>query len=122
MRRTSIALRPRSSSTTPCYNLLFRGFLDMDMVEPAFDATVFTKNWERLLTHAVTGEFFRAVVEQARSAKGAVTTAYYCVDAASADQPSGHAAAVGAARAGNGEGIRAPHGSRRRTASGSTGR
>lgn len=50
------------------YNLLFRWFLDMDMVEPTFDATTFTKNRERLLAHDVAGEFFRAVVEQARKA------------------------------------------------------
>lgn len=50
------------------YNLLFRWFLDMDMVEPTFDPTVFTKNRDRLLEHDVAGEFFRAVVEQARSA------------------------------------------------------
>jgi transposase len=29
------------------YNLLFRWFLDMDMVEPTFDATTFTKNRNR---------------------------------------------------------------------------
>ena len=29
------------------YNLLFRWFLDMDLVEPSFDATTFTKNRER---------------------------------------------------------------------------
>jgi transposase len=50
------------------YNLLFRWFLDMDMVEPTFDATTFTKNRERLLAHDVAGDFFRAVVEQARRA------------------------------------------------------
>lgn len=50
------------------YNLLFRWFLDMDMVEPTFDATTFTKNRERLLAHDVAGEFFRAVVDQARKA------------------------------------------------------
>ncbi len=50
------------------YNLLFRWFLDMDMVEPTFDATTFTKNRERLLAHDAAGEFFRAVVEQARKA------------------------------------------------------
>jgi transposase len=49
------------------YNLLYRWFLDMDMIEPAFDATVFTKNRDRLLEHNVAGEFFRAVVEQARA-------------------------------------------------------
>lgn len=50
------------------YNLLFRWFLDMDMLEPTFDATTFTKNRERLLKHDVAGKFFRAVVEQARKA------------------------------------------------------
>jgi transposase len=51
------------------YNLLFRWFLDMDMTEPSFDATVFTKNRDRLLEHDVAGEFFRAVVEQAQAAR-----------------------------------------------------
>lgn len=50
------------------YNLLFRWFLDMDMLEESFDATTFTKNRQRLLDHDVAGEFFRTVVEQARSA------------------------------------------------------
>ena len=31
------------------YNLLFRWFLDLDLLEPSFDPTVFTKNRERLL-------------------------------------------------------------------------
>src|SRR6516225_10296889 len=35
------------------YNLLFRWFLDMDMVEESFVPTVFTKNRERLLAHDV---------------------------------------------------------------------
>jgi transposase len=51
------------------YNLLFRWFLDMDMVEESFVPTVFTKNRERLLVHDVAGRFFGAVVEQARQAK-----------------------------------------------------
>lgn len=45
------------------YNLLFRWFLDMDMVEESFVPTVFTKNRDRLLAHDVAGEFFRAVGE-----------------------------------------------------------
>jgi transposase len=48
------------------YNLLFRWFLDMDMIEPAPDHSTFSRNRERLLEHDVAGEFFRAVVEQAR--------------------------------------------------------
>lgn len=51
------------------YNLLFRWFLDMDMVAPTFDATVFTKNRDRLLEHDVAGKFFRAVVDQAKRAR-----------------------------------------------------
>ena len=51
------------------YNLLFRWFLDMDMTESSFDPTVFTYNRGRLMAHDVAGQFFRAVVEQARTAK-----------------------------------------------------
>ena len=61
------------------YNLLFRWFLDMDMVEPAFDATVFTKNRQRLLEHDVAGEFFRAVVERAKAAK-LMSSEHFTVD------------------------------------------
>ena len=31
------------------YNMLYRWFLDMNLMEPSFDATVFTKNRQRLL-------------------------------------------------------------------------
>jgi transposase len=51
------------------YNLLFRWFLDMDMIEPAPDHSTFSRNRERLLEHDVAGEFFRAVVDQARHEK-----------------------------------------------------
>ncbi|MCA9708322.1 MAG: IS5 family transposase [Myxococcales bacterium] len=50
------------------YNLLYRWFLDMDMVEDAFAPTVFTKNRERLLAHEVAAQFFDAVVNQAQEA------------------------------------------------------
>ena len=33
------------------YNLLYRWFLDMDLMERSFDATVFTKNRQRRLAH-----------------------------------------------------------------------
>lgn len=48
------------------YNILFRWFLDMNLEEASFDATTFTKNRERLLTHGVSLKFFDAVVRQAR--------------------------------------------------------
>jgi transposase len=51
------------------YNLLFRWFLGMDMVEESFVPTVFSHNRDRLIVHDVAGEFLRAIVEQARKAK-----------------------------------------------------
>lgn len=51
------------------YNLLFRWFLDMEVEEESFDATVFSKNRDRLLEHEVGRLFFDAVVRQAREAK-----------------------------------------------------
>lgn len=51
------------------YNLLFRWFLDMELEEESFDATVFSKNRERLMEHEVGRLFFDAVVRQARDAK-----------------------------------------------------
>ena len=51
------------------YNLLFRWFLDMELDEESFDATVFSKNRDRLLEHEVGKLFFDAVVSQAREAK-----------------------------------------------------
>jgi transposase len=47
------------------YHLLFRWFLDMDIVEPSFDHSTFSKNRERLLRHRVSREFFDEVVRQA---------------------------------------------------------
>jgi transposase len=47
------------------YHLLFRWFLDMGLMEPSFDATVFTKNRRRLLKHDVAQQFFDEVVRQA---------------------------------------------------------
>jgi transposase len=61
------------------YNMLFRWFLDMDMTEESFDASTFSKNRERLIKHDVAGEFFRAVVEQARAAK-LLSTDHFTVD------------------------------------------
>ena len=48
------------------YDLMFRWFLDMDLMEPVFDPTVFTKNRERLLQHEAVPRFLTEVVEEAR--------------------------------------------------------
>jgi hypothetical protein len=61
------------------YNLMFRWFLDMDMEEPSFDPTVFTKNRDRLVASDAAGEFFRAVVAQAQGA-GLMSREHFSVD------------------------------------------
>jgi len=61
------------------YNLLFRWFLDMELIEESFDATVFSKNRERLMEHEVGRLFFEAVVKQAREA-GLMSDDHFTVD------------------------------------------
>ncbi|MBI5328117.1 MAG: IS5 family transposase [Deltaproteobacteria bacterium] len=61
------------------YNLLFRWFLDMNTIEDSFDATVFTKNRERLIEHEVGCIFFDAIVKQARSF-GLMSDDHFTVD------------------------------------------
>jgi transposase len=51
------------------YNLLFRWFLDMDMVEESFTHSTFSKNRERLLEHEVAKKFLAEIVQRARSAQ-----------------------------------------------------
>src|SRR6478736_6053993 len=47
------------------FHVLYRWFLEMSLMEPSFDPTVFTKNRKRLLEHDVARQFFDAVVAQA---------------------------------------------------------
>ena len=48
------------------YDLLFKWFLDRNIMDPAFDASSFSKNKERLLEHQVAREFLTAVISEAR--------------------------------------------------------
>lgn len=48
------------------YDLLFRWFLDLDMVQEPFDASSFSRNRDRLLEHEVAHRFLQAVVKRAR--------------------------------------------------------
>src|SRR6202167_1264991 len=50
------------------YNLLFRWFVGLNADDAVWDATVFTKNRDRLLEAEVAEEFLAQVVEQARVA------------------------------------------------------
>jgi hypothetical protein len=47
------------------YNILFRWFVGLAMDEPIWVPTVFTKNRDRLLQHAVAHSFFQRVVARA---------------------------------------------------------
>ncbi|MBL7166487.1 MAG: IS5 family transposase [Dehalococcoidales bacterium] len=51
------------------YDLLFKWFLDLNIMDPAFDASTFSKNKQRLLDHRVAHEFLGAVVAEARRRK-----------------------------------------------------
>jgi transposase len=48
------------------YNLLFRWFVGMNLDDPVWDATVFSKNRERLLQGDIAHAFFQRVLELAR--------------------------------------------------------
>jgi transposase len=61
------------------YHLLYRWFLGMNMVEPNFDRSTFSKNRERLLQHQVGREFFDAVVRQADE-RGLLSNEHFTVD------------------------------------------
>src|SRR6185436_13599425 len=61
------------------YDLLYRWFLDMGLIEPSFDPTVFTKNRARLLEHAVAQRFFDEVVRQA-AGLGLLSDQHFTVD------------------------------------------
>jgi transposase len=47
------------------YNILFRWFVGLELDEPIWAVTVFTKNRDRLLNQAVAQRFFQLVVDQA---------------------------------------------------------
>ncbi len=51
------------------YDLLFKWFLDLNITDPAFNASTFSKNKERLLEHEVAKEFLVAVLGEARRRK-----------------------------------------------------
>jgi transposase len=59
------------------YNLLFRWFVGMDMDEPIWAPTVFTKNRDRLLNQEIARSFFRRVIERAT---GLMSDEHFTVD------------------------------------------
>jgi transposase len=61
------------------YNLLFRWFVGLNADDAVWDATVFSKNRDRLLEADVAQEFLVRVVEQART-KGLTSDEHFTVD------------------------------------------
>jgi transposase len=61
------------------YSVLFRWFVGMNLDEPVWDVTVFTKNRDRLLDGDVAREFLCEVVNQAR-AKNLTSDEHFTVD------------------------------------------
>jgi len=61
------------------YNLLYRWFVGLEMDDPVWDVTVFTKNRERLIEGEVSQQLLWAVVEEAR-AHGLLSEEHFTVD------------------------------------------
>lgn len=61
------------------YNLLFRWFVGMNLDDPVWDVTVFSKNRTRLLEGDIAKAFFEAVLDQAR-AQGWLSDEHFTVD------------------------------------------
>src|ERR1700739_1839818 len=59
------------------YSILYRWFVGLNLDEPVWDATTFTKNRDRLLEAVVAKEFLSQVVERAREAGGDFRRALY---------------------------------------------
>jgi transposase/sulfur relay (sulfurtransferase) complex TusBCD TusD component (DsrE family) len=61
------------------HDLLFRWFLGMNLMDPSFDPTVFTKNRQRLLDHRVGQQLFDEVVAAAHE-RGLLSDEHFTVD------------------------------------------
>jgi len=61
------------------YNFLFRWFVGLNLDDPVWDPTVFTKNRERLLAGEIADGFFDQVLAQARQ-RGLLSDEHFTVD------------------------------------------
>jgi transposase len=71
------------------YNLLFRWFVGMNIDDPVWDVTVFTKNRERLLAGGVASTVFAEVLAQARS-RALLSSEHFTVDGTLIEAWAGH--------------------------------
>src|SRR5215211_6322734 len=61
------------------YDLLFKWFLELNITDPAFDASTFSKNRDRLLQHEAAAAFFDAVLDEARK-RNLLSDEHFTVD------------------------------------------
>jgi transposase len=61
------------------YNVLYRWFVGLNMDDPTWDVTVFTKNRMRFLDGEIADKFFSAVLDKARGA-GLLSEEHFTVD------------------------------------------
>ena len=71
------------------YNLLFRWFVGLNMDDPIWDPTVFTKNRERLLEGDIARKFFDLVLRQAREQR-LLSDEHFTVDGTLVEAWAGH--------------------------------
>ena len=71
------------------YNLLYRWFVGLNMDDPVWDATTFTKNRDRLLAGDIAQGFFEQVLAQAH-ARDLVSTEHFSVDGTLLEAWAGH--------------------------------
>src|SRR5712691_7210594 len=71
--------RPSIAPEQLYYNLLFRWFVGLNIDEPVWDVTVFTKNRERLLEGNIAQAFFDQVLAQANG-HGLLSDEHFTVD------------------------------------------
>src|SRR5262245_393984 len=71
------------------YNLLFRWFVGLSMDDRVWDATVFTKNRDRLLDGEIDALFFKKVQDEARS-RGLLSVEHFTVDGTLVEAWAGH--------------------------------
>ena len=64
------------------YDLLFRWFVGLGIEDPAWDATTFTKNRDRLLEGDMAAQFLAAVLSQDK-VKGLLSSEHFSVDSRS---------------------------------------
>ena len=71
------------------YNILFRWFVGLSLDEAIWDATVFTKNRDRLLDGAVADAFFAEVLAAIKG-EGLLSDEHFTVDGTLLEAPASH--------------------------------